>query len=293
MKTDVAIIGSGNIGTDLLHKLRRSTSLNPVAVIGVDPSSTGLAQARELGLWTTHDGVEDFLKHQENEDVEILFDATSAWAHRQHAPVLIQAGKTLIDLTPAALGPYVIPPVNLGDHVDAKNVNLVSCGGQATIPIVAAINRVGDARYAEIVATISSKSAGAGTRQNIDEFTRTTAKGIESLGGADRGKAIIILNPADPPIMMRNTIHVTVANGDQAAIARSVQEMVDTVSAYVPGYRLVRDPIFDGDQVTVFLEVEGAGDFLPPFAGNLDIMTAAAVKVGEELVARRAAVKTR
>jgi acetaldehyde dehydrogenase len=286
-KTKVAILGSGNIGTDILMKLRRSPSLEPVAMIGVDPRSDGLARARSLGVWTTTDGLDAFLSDAIAADVLIVFDATSAHAHRDNARKLEAAGMYCIDMTPAALGPYVVPPVNLGDALQAHDLNLVSCGGQATIPIVAAINQVQRVAYAEIVATIASKSAGPGTRQNIDEFTQTTARGIERVGGARKGKAIIVLNPAEPPIMMRNTVHVVVEGDvvDQAGISASVQTMVERVQQYVPGYKLKAQPIFDGNRVSVLLEVTGAGDYLPEYAGNLDIMTAVAVKVGEGLAA--------
>jgi acetaldehyde dehydrogenase (acetylating) len=290
-KVKTAIIGSGNIGTDLMYKLTRSEWLELTWLVGIDPSSEGLARARDLGINTTDKGIEDFLQQPSAKEVEIAYDATSAKAHLHNAPLLEKAGITVIDLTPAKIGSFVVPPVNLGEHLEAKNVNLVSCGGQATIPIVAAINRVQPVEYAEIVATISSKSAGPGTRQNIDEFTQTTAAGLVEMGGAKRGKAIIVLNPAEPPILMRNTVYAMVDQPDVAAITKSIQEMAETVSSYVPGYRLRAEPLFDGNKVTVFVEVEGAGDYLPTYSGNLDIMTAAAVKVGEEfaknLLARR------
>jgi acetaldehyde dehydrogenase (acetylating) len=281
-KVKTAIIGSGNIGTDLMYKLTRSEWLELTWLVGIDPSSEGLARARDLGINTTDKGIEDFLQQPSAKEVEIAYDATSAKAHLHNAPLLEKAGITVIDLTPAKIGSFVVPPVNLGEHLEAKNVNLVSCGGQATIPIVAAINRVQPVEYAEIVATISSKSAGPGTRQNIDEFTQTTAAGLVEMGGAKRGKAIIVLNPAEPPILMRNTVYAMVDQPDVAAITKSIQEMAETVSSYVPGYRLRAEPLFDGNKVTVFVEVEGAGDYLPTYSGNLDIMTAAAVKVGEE-----------
>lgn len=281
-RVKVAILGSGNIGTDLMMKLERSDVLQLTAMIGVDPQSDGLQRAREHGYEVIDTGIEGFLQRPELAD--LVFDATSAKAHLDHAQVLRQAGKKVLDLTPAAIGAFVVPPVNLGAHLEEDNVNLITCGGQATIPIVHAIHRVCLVDYAEIVATISSKSAGPGTRANIDEFTQTTARGLEVIGGAKKGKAIIILNPAEPPILMRDTVHVIVEEGrmDEGAITRSVQEMVATVRSYVPGYRLRTEPIFDGNRVTVFLEVEGAGDYLPKYSGNLDIMTASAVKVAEE-----------
>jgi acetaldehyde dehydrogenase (acetylating) len=281
-KVKTAIIGSGNIGTDLMYKLLRSPWLELTWLVGIESTSEGLARARELGIQTTDKGIEDFLQQPSAKEVAVAYDATSAKAHRFNAPLLEKAGIAVIDLTPAKIGDFVVPPVNLGDHLEARNVNLVSCGGQATIPIVAAINRVQPVEYAEIVATISSKSAGPGTRQNIDEFTQTTAAGLVEMGGAKRGKAIIVLNPAEPPILMRNTVYAMVDQPDAAAISKSIDEMVQTVSSYVPGYRLRAEPLFDGNKVTVFVEVEGAGDYLPTYSGNLDIMTAAAVKVGEE-----------
>jgi len=280
---EVAILGSGNIGTDLLFKLSRSEVLKPVLVAGIDPYSEGLALARNMGVATVSDGIDGLLR--EASGVRLVFDATSAKAHVRHAHALADAGIAAVDLTPAARGPYVVPPVNLGEHLDAVNVNLVSCGGQATVPIVAAAARVSEVDYAEIVSTIASKSAGPGTRQNIDEFTETTAAGLIRVGGAKRGKAIIILNPAEPPIMMVNTVHMRVpaAQERRDELQRSILAMVEEVSAYVPGYRLRTDPVFDGERVSVFLEVAGAGDYLPKYAGNLDIMTAAAVATGERL----------
>jgi len=280
-KIPVAIIGSGNIGTDLLYKLKRSAVLEPVLMVGVIPESEGLARARQLGLTTSAEGISGFLAHADK--VEIVFDATSAKAHREAAPTLREAGKRVVDLTPAALGPYVVPPVNLQSHLDAQEVNLVTCGGQATAPIVAAIRAVAPVAYAEIVSTVASRSAGPGTRQNIDEFTETTGHSLVAIGGAHKGKAIILLNPAEPPILMRNTVYALVETVDQEAITASVRTMAATVQRYVPGYRLKADPLFDDHKVTVLLEVTGAGDFLPPYAGNLDIMTAAAVQVGEEI----------
>lgn len=283
-KIKAAIIGSGNIGTDLMMKLERSEVLEMTAMIGIDPQSDGLRRAKERGYVTFDNGIEGFLERPELAD--ILFDATSAKAHIYNAKKLKELGKIAVDLTPAAVGELVVPPVNLHEHIGkVDNVNMVTCGGQATIPIVHAINRVSPVEYAEIVATISSRSAGPGTRANIDEFTETTAHGIEKIGGAKKGKAIIILNPAEPPILMRDTVYALVADGtmNEEKIAQSIHDMVKTVQTYVPGYRLRNEPIFDGNRVTVFLEVEGAGDYLPPYSGNLDIMTAAATKVAEEI----------
>lgn len=285
--TAVAILGSGNIGTDLMYKLKRSALLRPVLMAGIIPDSEGLARARQEGLATTTDGIDGLLKQKES--FAIVFDATTAAAHKQHAPLLNNAGKIAIDLTPAAVGPYVIPLVNLDEHVGAMNVNLVSCGGQATVPLVSALDELAPVEYAEIVATIASKSAGPGTRQNIDEFTDTTARGLEKIGGAARGKAIIVLNPAEPPILMRNTVYGVLAGADEAKILRSIEAMVERIQQYVPGYRLRAKPLIqditngERKKVTLFVEVEGAGDFLPKYAGNLDIMTSAAVKVGEEI----------
>ncbi|MEQ2525929.1 acetaldehyde dehydrogenase (acetylating) [Robertmurraya yapensis] len=281
-KVKVAVLGSGNIGTDLMLKLRRSEILELTTVIGIDPNSDGLRMAREFGFETIDTGIKGFLEKPELAD--IVFDATSAKAHIRHAKLLRDSRKQVLDLTPAAVGPFVVPSVNISEHLDADNINLITCGGQATIPIVHAINRVQQVEYAEIVATISSKSAGPGTRANIDEFTQTTARGIEKIGGAKKGKAIIILNPAEPPIIMRDTIHVLLEDQlvDEERIITSVNEMAAQVQTYVPGYRLRQQPFFDGNRVTVFIEVEGAGDYLPKYSGNLDIMTAASVKVAEE-----------
>jgi len=277
-----AIIGSGNIGTDLMVKLLRRPILELVAMAGIDPASEGLARARAAGLATFENGIDGLLTLAPLP--QIVFDATSAHSHLEHAPRLRECGIIAIDLTPAAVGEYVVPAVNLSDRLGAPNLNLVTCGGQATIPIVAAVNRVARVEYAEIVATIASASAGPGTRQNIDEFTQTTARGLERLGGARSGKAIIVLNPADPPIMMRDTIYVRFERGaSQEEITASIRRMVREMQQYVPGYRLRAEPLFEDDQVTVMLEVEGAGDFLPRYSGNLDIMTAAAVRVGEEV----------
>lgn len=289
-RVPVAVLGSGNIGTDLLFKLSRSPVLEPVLVAGIDPYSEGLAIARGLGVRTVSDGIDGLLRDAPG--VRVVFDATSAKAHVRHARALADAGIVAVDLTPAARGPYVVPPVNLGQHMAAPNVNLVSCGGQATVPIVAAAARVTEVTYAEIVSTIASKSAGPGTRQNIDEFTETTAAGLVRVGGAGRGKAIIILNPAEPPIMMANTVHMRVPGSEEHhdELRASILAMVDEVAGYVPGYRLRADPVFDGERVSVFLEVAGAGDYLPTYAGNLDIMTAAALATGERLARRLAPV---
>lgn len=279
MKLRVAIIGTGNIGTDLMMKVERSPLLELVGMAGIDPESDGLRKARERGYTVTHRGLADLLEQLDG--IDLAFDATSARAHGEHARLLAARGIRSVDLTPAALGPAVVPPVNLSEHRDAAEVNLVTCGAQATVPIVAAISRVASVAYAETVSTVSSRSAGPGTRQNIDEFTTSTARALESIGGARSAKAIIILNPADPPIMMQNTIYAEIADPDQSAIERAVAEAVSAVAAYVPGYRLKTPPLIADGVLTVMLEVEGAGDNLPPFAGNLDIMTSAAVRVAE------------
>jgi acetaldehyde/propanal dehydrogenase len=289
-KLKAAIIGSGNIGTDLLVKARRSPFIEPVWMVGIDPASDGLARARALGLKTTAEGIDGLLPHLEADGVALAFDATSARSHHVHAAALGPRGVVLVDLTPAALGPYCVPPVNLSAHLGqrAANVNMVSCGGQATIPMVAAVSRVQPVAYAEIVCTVASKSIGPGTRQNIDEFTRTTAGAVEQVGGAKRGKAIIIINPAEPPLIMRDTIHcLTEGEPDQAGIRASVAAMVREVQRYVPGYTLKNGPVFDGRRVTVYLEVAGRGDYLPTYAGNLDIMTAAALRTGEMFAEER------
>lgn len=289
-KAKVAIVGSGNISTDLLYKLLRSEWLEPRWMVGIDPESDGLARAAKLGLETTHEGVDWLLAQPDKPD--LVFEATSAYVHRDAAPKYAEAGIRAIDLTAAAVGPAVIPPANLREHLDAPNVNMITCGGQATIPIVYAVSRIVEVPYAEIVASVASVSAGPGTRANIDEFTKTTARGVQTIGGAARGKAIIILNPADPPMIMRDTIFCAIpTDADREAIAASIHDVVKEVQTYVPGYRLLNEPQFDepsinsGGQalVTTFVEVEGAGDYLPPYAGNLDIMTAAATKVGEEI----------
>ena len=275
-----AIVGSGNIGTDLMLKLEGHPTLELTMVVGIEADSRGLALARKKGYLASHEGIDFFVKH--HEQAQIVFEATSAKAHIQNAPVYRKLGVVAIDLTPAALGPYVVPYVNIGDVLDEPNVNLITCGGQATIPIVAAVSQVTPVPYAEIVATIASKSAGPGTRQNIDEFTQTTARGIVSVGGARRGKAIIVLNPAEPPIIMRDTVYCQVEKMDREAILTSIQGTVARVQRYVPGYRLRIEPVFYEDRVVVTLEVTGAGMYLPKYAGNLDIMTAAAVAVGDQ-----------
>jgi acetaldehyde dehydrogenase len=279
-KIKCAIVGSGNIGTDLLFKLRHDPYLELTLVVGVDPKSDGLALAARHGYQTSFEGIEGFKKYADM--CEIVFEATSARVHAANAPIYKQMGKIAIDLTPAAIGPIVVPSVNMDGVLDMQNVNLGTCGAQATAPMMYAISRVTPVAYGEIVSTIASKSAGPGTRQNIDEFTVTTARTLEQVGGARRGKAIIILNPADPPIMMRNTIFAAVQGADREAIEASIEEMVGVVQQYVPGYHLKTDPLFDENKVTVFVEVEGAGAYLPKYSGNLDIETSAAVRVAQE-----------
>lgn len=278
-KVKVAIIGPGNIGSDLMYKIMRSKHLELALMAGI-VESEGIKRAASLGIKTSIKGIDAVL---EEKDVKLVFDATGAKSHLKHAPLLKEAGKIAIDLTPAAVGPYVVPCVNLDEVKAEPNLNMVTCGGQATVPIVYAIQRVAGAEYAEIVSCIASKSAGPGTRQNIDEFTQTTAKALEIVGRAKRGKAIIILNPAEPPIMMTNTIYVMVENPDEHAIRESVEKMVEEVQSYVPGYQLRVPPIVEGNMVTTIVQVEGAGDFLPKYAGNLDIITSAAVRVAEKL----------
>jgi len=283
-KIKCALIGPGNIGTDLLYKLKRSPVLEPAWMVGIDPQSEGLKRAKELGLKVTSDGVDGLLPHVKADGVQIAFDATSAYVHAENSRKLNALGVLMIDLTPAAIGPYCVPPVNLAEHVGKRemNVNMVTCGGQATIPMVAAVSRVQKVKYGEIVATVSSKSAGPGTRKNIDEFTRTTAGAVEKVGGAEQGKAIIIINPAEPPLIMRDTVHcLTEDTPDQEKITASIHAMIKEVQKYVPGYRLVNGPVFDGKRVSVFMEVKGLGDFLPTYAGNLDIMTAAGARTAE------------
>ena len=302
-KLNVAIIGSGNIGTDLMIKvLRTSSNLKMSVMVGIDPQSDGLARAQRVGVATTHEGVDGLINMPEFEDIGIVFDATSAGAHLINDKKLKAAkpGIRLVDLTPAAIGPYCVPVVNLEDHIEQPNVNMVTCGGQATIPMVAAVKQVAKVHYAEIVASVSSKSAGPGTRANIDEFTQTTARAIEQVGGAEKGKAIIILNPAEPPMIMRDTVYVLSEQVDKAKVAASVEEMAKAVQSYVPGYRLKQKVQFDdipanaplhipglgnfsGLKTSVFLEVEGAAHYLPAYAGNLDIMTSAAMATAERM----------
>ncbi len=287
----VAIVGSGNIGTDLMYKILKEPGHMELAVVtGIEPESEGLKRARDEGIGTTHEGIQPVL---DDPEIKIVFDATSAKAHVKHAQMLKEAGKIAVDLTPAAQGPYVVPTANLTEHLDEGNVNLMTCGAQATVPMAYAVSRVTSVRYAEMVSTVASASAGPGTRQNIDEFTFTTARGLEEIGGAQDGKAIIILNPADPPLIMRNTVYVVPDaerdEVDEEAITESVNEVVSEVQKAVPGYQLTNGPTFDerdtpwGEKpvVMMFLEVEGAGDFLPKYSGNLDIMTSSARKVGE------------
>ncbi|TDP82944.1 acetaldehyde dehydrogenase [Aquabacterium commune] len=283
-KIKCALIGSGNIGTDLIYKIQRSPVLEPVWMVGIDATSEGLARARSMGLKTTAEGVDGLLPHVLEDGIQIAFDATSAYVHAENSRKLNELGVLMIDLTPAAIGPLCVPPVNLREHADKAemNVNMISCAGQATIPIVNAISRVQPVDYAEIVASLSSKSVGPGTRANLDEFTYTTSNAIVKVGGARRGKALCIINPADPPVIMRNTINcLTDEAPNQAAIIDSVLTMIGEVQKYVPGYRLVNGPVFDGQRVSVFMEVSGLGDYLPKYAGNLDIMTAAACRTAE------------
>ncbi|MBN9206532.1 acetaldehyde dehydrogenase (acetylating) [Methylibium petroleiphilum] len=283
-KIKCALIGPGNIGTDLLAKLQRSAVLEPVWMVGIDPESDGLKRAREMGIKTTAEGVDGLLPHVKADGVQIAFDATSAYVHAENSRKLNALGVMMIDLTPAAIGPFCVPPVNLKQHLGRRemNVNMVTCGGQATIPMVAAVSQVQAVAYGEIVATVSSRSVGPGTRKNIDEFTRTTAGAVEKVGGAKKGKAIIIINPAEPPLIMRDTVHcLTVDEPDRDRITASIHQMIREVQKYVPGYKLVNGPVFDGKRVSVFMEVEGLGDYLPKYAGNLDIMTAAAARTAE------------
>lgn len=306
-RVKAVIIGSGNIGTDLMMKMiKYPQNMVLAAVVGIDAGSEGLAMARAHGIATTHEGLEGLKQLACYPEIGIAFDATSAYAHKVHDAALRAAGISVIDLTPAAIGPFTVPPVNMEAHLGEPNVNMVTCGGQATIPMVAAVSRVAKVHYAEIVASVSSRSAGPGTRANIDEFTRTTARAIEQVGGATRGKAIIILNPAEPPMIMRDTVFTLSEGGDEDAIRASVEAMVASVQAYVPGYRLKQEVQFErfgdnsrlkipgmgeftGIKTSIYLEVEGAGDYLPSYSGNLDIMTAAAKATGELIAARRMA----
>ena len=305
-KIKVAILGSGNIGTDLMIKvMRHSEVLEMGALVGIDPDSDGLARAKRLKVATTHEGLDGLTKMDIWKDIHIVFDATSAGAHKHHHAICMRDGKQMVDLTPAAIGPYCIPVVNMDEHLSESNVNMVTCGGQATIPIVHAVRRVSDSvPYAEIIASISSKSAGPGTRANIDEFTETTSKGIETVGGAQKGKAIIILNPAEPPLLMRDTVYAFSVGGKESEIEKSVKDMVEDIKAYVPGYRLKQKVQFErfgannplrmpgmepveGIKVSVFLEVEGAAHYLPAYAGNLDIMTAAGMATAEKIAVQK------
>jgi acetaldehyde/propanal dehydrogenase len=283
-KIRCALIGSGNIGTDLMYKIKRSPVLEPVWMVGIDPNSEGLARAREMGLKTTADGVDGLLPHVLDDNIQIAFDATSAYVHAENSRKLNELGVMMIDLTPAAIGPLCVPPVNLREHADRveMNVNMISCAGQATIPIVYAVSSVQGVEYAEIVASLASKSVGPGTRANLDEFTYTTSTAIQVVGGAKKGKALAIINPAEPPLIMRNTIYcLTEDEPDHARITESILKMIGEVQKYVPGYRLVNGPIYEGNKVSVFMEVAGLGDYLPKYAGNLDIMTAAATRTAE------------
>ncbi|MDH4580774.1 acetaldehyde dehydrogenase (acetylating) [Pseudomonas sp. BN415] len=283
-KIRCALIGSGNIGTDLIYKIMRSPVLEPVWMVGIDPESEGLKRARDMGLKTTSEGVDGLLPHVLEDNIQIAFDATSAYVHAENSRKLNALGVLMIDLTPAAIGPLCVPPVNLSEHTEKQvtNVNMISCAGQATIPIVNAVSRIQSVGYAEIVASLSSKSVGPGTRANLDEFTYTTSSAIEAVGGARKGKALAIINPAEPPLIMRNTIYcLTDDEPDQERVTASILQMIGEVQKYVPGYRLVNGPLFDGNKVSVFLEVAGLGDYLPTYAGNLDIMTAAATRTAE------------
>ena len=283
-KIKCALIGPGNIGTDLIYKIQRSPVLEPVWMVGIDPESEGLKRARDMGLKTTHLGVDGLLPHVLEDGIQIAFDATSAYVHAENSRKLNELGVLMVDLTPAAIGPLCVPPVNLKQHADRveMNVNMISCAGQATIPIIHAISRVQPVEYGEIVASLASKSVGPGTRANLEEFTYTTSNAIERVGGAKKGKALCIINPAEPPMIMRNTIQcLTETEPDQPKIIDSVLAMIEEVQKYVPGYRLVNGPLFDGKRVAVFMEVKGLGDYLPAYAGNLDIMTAAACRTAE------------
>jgi acetaldehyde/propanal dehydrogenase len=298
-KIRCALIGSGNIGTDLIYKIQRSPLLEPVWMVGIDPESEGLARARDMGLKTTAAGVDGLLPYVLEDNIQIAFDATSAYVHAENSRKLNELGVMMIDLTPAAIGPLCVPPVNLKSHAEKveMNVNMISCAGQATIPIVNAVSRIQGVAYGEIIASLSSKSVGPGTRANLDEFTYTTSNAIEVVGGARKGKALAIINPADPPMLMRNTIYcLTDDEPDQAKITESIMQMIAQVQQYVPGYRLVNGPLFEGKKVSVFMEVAGLGDYLPKYAGNLDIMTAAATRTAEmfaeEIIAGKIQLKS-
>ena len=281
-KVKCALIGSGNIGTDLIYKIQRSEFLEPVWMVGIDPESEGLARARDMGLKTTAEGVDGLLPYIKEDGVQIAFDATSAYVHAENSRKLNELGVFMVDLTPAAIGPLCVPPVNLNELESTMNVNMISCAGQATIPVVHGVSRVQSVEYAEIIASLASKSIGPGTRANLDEFTYTTSNAVCKVGGARRGKALCIINPADPPMIMRNTIYcLTDDEPDQEAITQSLMDMIEQVQRYVPGYKLVNGPVFEGNKVGVFMEVAGLGDYLPTYAGNLDIMTAAACRTAE------------
>lgn len=286
-KIKCVLIGSGNIGTDLLYKLKRSEVLEPVWMVGIDEDSEGLARAREMGLKTTADGVDGVLPHLAPDGVQIAFDATSAYVHKENSDKMNACGVFMVDLTPAAIGPLCVPPVNLDQLADTMNVNMISCAGQATIPIVYGVSRIQGVEYAEIIASLASKSIGAGTRANLDEFTYTTSNAVCEVGGAKKGKALCVINPAEPPMIMRNTIYcLTEEEPDQERITASLMEMIEAVQRYVPGYKLVNGPVFEGNKVGVFMEVAGLGDYLPTYAGNLDIMTAAACRTAEMYAAK-------
>lgn len=286
-KIKCVLIGSGNIGTDLLYKLKRSEVLEPVWMVGIDEDSEGLARAREMGLKTTADGVDGVLPHLASDGVQIAFDATSAYVHKENSDKMNACGVFMVDLTPAAIGPLCVPPVNLDQLADTMNVNMISCAGQATIPIVYGVSRIQGVEYAEIIASLASKSIGAGTRANLDEFTYTTSNAVCEVGGAKKGKALCVINPAEPPMIMRNTIYcLTEEEPDQERITVSLMEMIEAVQRYVPGYKLVNGPVFEGNKVGVFMEVAGLGDYLPTYAGNLDIMTAAACRTAEMYAAK-------
>jgi len=283
-KIKCALIGSGNIGTDLIYKIQRSPYLEPVWMVGIDPESEGLIRAKDMGLKVTSEGVDGLLPHVLEDNIQIAFDATSAYVHAENSRKLNELGVLMIDLTPAAIGPLCVPPVNLSEHTEKleMNVNMISCAGQATIPIISAVSGIQSVEYAEIVASLASKSVGIGTRENLDEFTYTTSSAIETVGGARKGKALAIINPAEPPLIMRNTIYcITDDKPEEEKIIESILKMIEEVKKYVPGYKLINGPIFDGNKISVFMEVEGLGDYLPKYAGNLDVMTAAATRTAE------------